>query len=395
MSDKPHILCVDDEPRVLDGLALNLRKHYRVSTALNGHAALQVVDGPEPPIVVVSDMRMPEMDGASLLTHVRERAPDITRILLTGQADIVSAVAAVNHGQVFRFLTKPSAPQALLAAIRDAVEQHRLVTAEKVLLEQTLRGSIAALAEALSLSSPLSFGRALRIKNHVAEIARAAGIPTSWQLDVAATLSQIGSVMLPDSTSEKLYYGRPLACDEAELVERLPQAAIQLIEQIPRLEQVRSIVEQQNQCFDGSGGGPGGDAIPQGSRILKIAIDFDMLEASGMSPDLIFDAMTSLVGRYDPALLAAFARSKSAPQDQPLRELTLADLRVGMVLARDVEVAKSGKLLIGRGQRVTGGLLQQLRNMGAGLVREPLVVRASSAQAGDAYDTSTQQGEGP
>lgn len=374
MSDKPHILCVDDEPRVLEGLALHVRKHYRLSTALNGPAALLVVDSPDPPVVVVSDMRMPEMDGATLLAHVRERSPDITRVLLTGQADIDSAVAAINQGQVFRFLTKPCAPQAFLAAVRDAVDQYRLVTSERVLLEQTLRGSIAALAEALSLSNPLSFGRSVRIKNHVEEIAKAANISTSWQLDVAATVSQIGCVTLPNSICEKLYYGRPLDLDDAKLVERLPQVAIQLIGHIPRLEPVRALVEHQNRNFDGSGGVPAGEAIPQGSRILKIAIDFDMLEASGMSPELIFGTMSSRTGRYDPALLSAFARTKAATQDQRLQEVTLAHLRVGMILLRDVE-AKSGVLLIGRGQEVTGGLLQRLRNMGNGMVREPLLVR--------------------
>jgi response regulator RpfG family c-di-GMP phosphodiesterase len=376
MSDKPHILCVDDEPKVIEGLALHLRRHYRVSTALNGPTALQVVDSPDPPVVVVSDMRMPEMDGATFLAHVRERSPDITRVLLTGQADIDSAVAAINHGQVFRFLTKPCAPQAFLTAVRDAVEQNRLVTAERVLLEQTLRGSIAALAEALSLSNPLSFGRAVRIKNHVQDIAKAAHVPPSWQLDVAATVSQIGCVTLPNSTCEKLYYGRPLDLDDSKLVERLPQVAIQLIGHLPRLEAVRSLVEHQNRSFDGDGGRPAGEDIPQGSRILKIAIDFDMLEASGMSPELIFGTMSSRAGRYDPVLLAAFSRAKAATQDQRLQEVTLANLRVGMVLLRDVE-AKSGVLLIGRGQEVTSGLLQRLRNMGNGLVREPLLVRVN------------------
>lgn len=376
MSDKPHILCVDDEPRVLESLALHLRKYYRVSTALNGAAALQVVDSPDAPVVVVSDMRMPEMDGATFLAHVRERSPDIVRILLTGQTDIDSAAAAVNHGQIFRFLTKPCPPQAFLGAVKDAIEQNRLITAERVLLEQTLRGSIAALAEALSLSNPLSFGRSVRIKNHVVEIAKAARIPVSWQLDVAATLSQIGCVTLPDSTCEKLYYGRPLDLDDAKLVDRLPQAAIQLIEHIPRLEAVRSLVEHQNRNFDGGGTGPVGEAIPQGSRILKIAIDFDMLEAAGMSPELVLGAMTSRTGHYDPGLLAAFSHAKAANQDQHLQEVTLANLRVGMVLVRDVE-AKSGMLLIGRGQQVTDGLLQRLRNMGNGLVREPLLVRVN------------------
>jgi response regulator RpfG family c-di-GMP phosphodiesterase len=374
MNEKLHILCVDDEPRVLEGLGLHLRRFYRLSTATNGQAGLAVIESADPPVVVVSDMRMPEMDGATFLTMVRERAPDITRVLLTGQADIESAVAAVNHGQVFRFLTKPCAPQSFLAAVRDAVEQNRLVTAERVLLEQTLRGSIAALVEILSLSSPLSFGRSVRIKNHVMEIAKAAGIPMTWQLDVAATMSQIGCVTLPASTCEKLYYGKPLESEETKLVDKLPQIGIQLIEHIPRLESVRLLVENQNRNYDGSAGGPAGEAIPQGARILRIAIDYDTLEASGTSTELCLGTLNSRTGRYDPAILAAFAQAKSATHDSGLQEVNLAALRAGMVLMRDVET-KSGVLLIGRGQEVSSGLLQRLRNMGPGFVREPILIR--------------------
>jgi HD-GYP domain-containing protein (c-di-GMP phosphodiesterase class II) len=293
---------------------------------------------------------------------------------LTGQSDIEAAVQAVNHGQVFRFLTKPCSSKAFLSAIRDGVEQHRLVTAERVLLEQTLRGSIAALVEILSLSSPLSFGRSMRIKNHVLEIAKNAGVPLTWQLDVASTLSQIGSVTLPSNLCEKLYYGRPLEPDEAKMVERLPQIGVQLIEHIPRLEIVRSYVEHQNKNFDGSSGTAVGETIPSGARILKLAIDYDTLEAAGMSPELCIGTMKSRVGRYDPALLEAFARAKTKGQNQDVQEVNLAGLRAGMLLVRDVET-KTGVLLIGRGQEVSNGLIQRLRNMGSNSVREPLLVR--------------------
>ena len=161
MTEQPHILCVDDEPKVLEGLVLNLRRHYRVSTASNGQGGLAIVDGNDPPAVVVSDMRMPEMDGAAFLSQVKERSPETIRILLTGQTDLDSAIAAVNHGQVFRFLTKPCNPQNFLTAIEAAAAQHRLVTAERELLEKTLRGSIKALTEILSLANPLILGARL------------------------------------------------------------------------------------------------------------------------------------------------------------------------------------------------------------------------------------------
>ena len=124
MTEKIHVLCVDDEPRLLEGLTLQLRKHFRVSTATTGQKGLEIVDR-DPPAVVVSDMRMPEMNGATFLGHIVERAPNIVRILLTGHADVESAIAAVNHGQIFRYLTKPCPPELLLSVIRAAAEEHQ------------------------------------------------------------------------------------------------------------------------------------------------------------------------------------------------------------------------------------------------------------------------------
>src|ERR1700744_6437999 len=99
--DLPSILCVDDEPRVVDSLAVHLRRDYQVLVANGGNAALQVLKDKGAPAVIVSDMRMPGMDGATLLKHVRQLYPDTTRILLTGETGRATAVAAVNEGQIF------------------------------------------------------------------------------------------------------------------------------------------------------------------------------------------------------------------------------------------------------------------------------------------------------
>ena len=112
MDENIHVLCVDDEPRVTEALAMNLRRHFRVSTALNGQAGLAIVDSNDSPTVVVSDMRMPEMDGAAFLSQVREHAPVPVRILLTGQADIELAVSWVNFtAKSFAFLPSPARPK--------------------------------------------------------------------------------------------------------------------------------------------------------------------------------------------------------------------------------------------------------------------------------------------
>ena len=107
MKGNPKILCVDDEPAVLEGLKMNLRRRFDVLTATSGAAALEVLEREEGIAVLMSDMRMPSMDGATLLAKARERWPFVVRLLLTGQADMNSAISAVNEGQIFRFLTKP------------------------------------------------------------------------------------------------------------------------------------------------------------------------------------------------------------------------------------------------------------------------------------------------
>jgi serine phosphatase RsbU (regulator of sigma subunit) len=128
----PQVLCVDDEPNVLEGLRLHLERHYRMSTATSGAEALALLDCEGPYAVVISDMRMPEMDGAAFLSQVRQRFPDTVRLLLTGHADVHSAVTAVNDGQIFRFLTKPCAPAALLSAVQEANEQYCLIMKERL-----------------------------------------------------------------------------------------------------------------------------------------------------------------------------------------------------------------------------------------------------------------------
>jgi DNA-binding NtrC family response regulator len=179
----PTVLCVDDEERVLEGLVLHLRKGYRVHTALSGELALKKLQEIGGAAVVVSDMRMPKMDGAALLHQVMLHYPDTSRILLTGEASRDSVVSAVNEGQIFRFLIKPCAPDRLKAAIDAGIRQHRLASSERVLLQETLMGSIRALVDVLSMTNPHAFGRASRLKRLAMEIAEALGHPQFWELE--------------------------------------------------------------------------------------------------------------------------------------------------------------------------------------------------------------------
>ena len=369
---RDRILCVDDEPNVLEGLQLHLERLYSMSTATSGAEALGLLDREGPYAVVISDMRMPAMDGAAFLGEVRQRFPDTVRLLLTGHADVNSAVAAVNEGQIFRFLTKPCPPAALLAAVQAANDQYRLVTAERVLLEETLHGSIKALTDVLALTQPLAFGRGMRLRKSVAELARKIDMKERWQIEVAAMLSQIGCATLPAETVEKFYFGQDLSEDERKQVSQLPHVAERLLGNIPRLEAVRAML-----LGAGEGGHATSPLATQGAQMLRIALDCDVLESQGLSIQAALGTMRGREKRYDSALLEAFAEVRGsvdqADQKEEIKELPLRSLRVGMVLLSDLYM-QNGMLLAVRGYEITPGFEERAKNWRPGSVREPVRV---------------------
>jgi response regulator RpfG family c-di-GMP phosphodiesterase len=361
----PRILFVDDEPDLLAALGRNLRRWpLRISTAACGAEALDLLRNGETYAVIVSDLRMPGMDGVTLLGQAREIAPDTVRILFTGTGDLEHAVAAINKGSIFRFLTKPCPTTLMALNLSAAVEQHRLITAERVLLEHTLHGSIKALLDILAVASPIAFGRASLIRESVGRVATMLGVKDRWQVEVAAMLSQIGSVILPAATLERVYQGHPLSDAERAMVKRMPGVVVQVLGNIPRLEPVLDILHYQEKAFDGSGppaGGLIGEAIPWGARALRVALDIDSLERQGLPATLAFDTLRGRIGKYDPEILETLARIRNTAPQSRVRELPLQLLRAGMILAQDGR-AETGILVVARGQELTPGLLGKMHN---------------------------------
>jgi CheY-like chemotaxis protein len=371
------ILCVDDEPHVLEGLALHLRRRYQVARATSGAAGLKLLEEDPSISVVISDMRMPAMDGAAFLSQVRQIAPDTVRLLLTGQAQIESAVAAVNEGGIFRFLTKPCPPAALMAAVDAAAAQHRLVTAERVLLEQTLQGSIKALTDVLSLTNPRLFGRASRAKHYVTEVAKELGVAERWQVEVAALLSPLGSIALPTETAERHYSGQPLSLAEKEMVARVPALTDQLLASIPRLEIVRAMLstaENSSPELAIPWNHPQRQVILTGAAILRATLDFAALEARGHTSAVALDTLRDRPDVYDPKILDAIhvTRGLLAEGDE-IQELPLSELFLGMILLEDAK-GDSGVLLAARGFEVTPGFVERARNFRQNSLSVPLRV---------------------
>lgn len=376
-SQRVQVLCVDDERAVLEGLSLHLRRRYHVHTAQSGAEGLEILSKEPSIAVVISDMRMPGMDGATFLTRAHEAVPDTVRLLLTGQADMDSAIAAINQGRIFRFLTKPCPPATVMAAVEAAVEQNRLITSERVLLEDTLRGSIKALTDILALTNPLSFGRATRIKQIVSELAGKLQVRETWQVEVAAMLSQLGTMTLPPETVEKLYLGSPLSPEEQKMTARAPAITEQLVRNIPRLDGVADILgalDRKRKAVDAVAADTRLAHIELMAQVLRAALDFDALDTKGSSGTLAINTMRGRLERYEPRVLDALAELRGAEGPRVgIREVSLAVLCVGMVLVDDVKM-KSGMLLVARGFEVTAGFLERIRNLPSGTVKEPLRV---------------------
>ena len=166
------ILLVDDELNVLLAYQRHIRNKFTVIMAESGDKGIAALKEQGPFAVVVSDYRMPGMDGIQFLSQSHKLAPDTVRIMLTGYANVDSAVNAVNEGNIFRFLTKPCTPEMFINALTAGVEQYKLVTAERELLEKTLKGSIKVLTDILSILSPVAHWQTSRLGRMAKKLAK-------------------------------------------------------------------------------------------------------------------------------------------------------------------------------------------------------------------------------
>lgn len=365
MAGKHKVLFVDDDPEILASFQRAFRRKYQVDTALGPIRALEAVTERGPYAVVVSDLRMPALDGIELFTRLHRVCPDTVRVMLTGHADMDAAMDAVNAGHVFRFLIKPCAEEDLDEALAAAAALHVQAVTEKEFLKGALRGIIRVLTDLLSLLNPEAMARSLRIKRLVADMARYLEAPDPWRIDLAVTLSQLGGVVVPESLFAALRAGRPLEGDAARLFARHPALAADLLGNIPRLGEVAEIIRHQDTPFSGGAAGdPSGTAIPLGARLLKVTLDFDRLLVSGRSREEALSSMAGRAGDYDPALLEVLGILAGAREGYRRGAATVETLAPGMVLDEDV-LLPGGEKAACAGQVADAALVGRLRALGA------------------------------
>lgn len=372
------VLLVDDDVNILDAYKRVLRGKLELSVAASGKEALNILKKSSPFAVIVSDYRMPEMDGVQVLTQARDLFPDTVRIMLTGQADMQAAIDAINQGNIFRFLTKPCPSEIFMKQVYAGMEQYRLINAERELLNQTLKGSIKVLVDILALVNPMAFSRLGLIRSLAKNLATQLGVKDIWEVELAALLSQIGCVTVPPQILQRAFCQENLTSQETELFYSHPQIGCDLLKNIPRMEEVAEAINYQMKNFDGSGypSSPHReDDIPLISRILRVAGDFESLISTPMPEVRAIRIMQERVGIYDPVILDILnAEVIKLEQERTPILYAIYELTPGMILAEDV-LDGNGLVLITKYQEITDVLITRLKNFSRmGMVQEPIKV---------------------
>ena len=363
------ILCVDDEESILKGFQLNLRKDFELHMASNGAEGLEVFDRERGFALVLSDMRMPEMNGATMLSEIKKRDHEVVTVLLTGHTDFESAMAAVNEGNVFRMLSKPCPPDTLIKVLNAGLEQHDLIKSKRILLDKTLRGAVDALAQSLSTAKPLFFGRAQRVRRLANELADMLNVPNRWRVDVASVFSQLGYISLPESVCEDVYHKKDLSPEVKKLVKKLPGDIQNLIGKIPGLEEVDAILQKIDVQYryekdDGKG-------TRLLASILRVSLDFDFYEELGHDRSVIVQTLKARKDEYDPLVTNSLSNLLVvAEQKFQLEEIAIKNLEVGMRLAQELRL-DDGFLIASCGADVDRQLLKVIRNYNSCYAESP------------------------
>src|SRR5882762_7133784 len=353
------ILLVDDDPNLLDGYRRSLSREFLLETALGAQPALKLAAENGPYAVVVSDMRMPGMDGIQFLSKIKAQSPETTRVMLTGNADMDTAVLAINEGSIFRFLNKPCTKEIMAKTLTAALVQYRLVTAEKQLLEQTLSGSIQVLTEVLSLVNPAAFSRAERARRYIHHIVSAMGLGNPWQYEVAAMLSQLGCVTLPPETIDAVYGGKTLTPDQQAQYDAHPGVAYDLLSKIPRLEPIAWMIDHQNRPVAETGSSA--PDMRLGAKILRLTLAYEKLIHTGVPRSEAAHTLSRQNRDFSPEFFQALVTLDPNAEEGGIRKCRIDELACGMIIQQEVRTY-DGTLLVSKGQEVTSPLLTKLKN---------------------------------
>ncbi|MBX2861628.1 MAG: response regulator [Vampirovibrio sp.] len=392
--DVMNVLVVDDEENILRSLKRLLRQEEVSVTITDSPAeALDLIKQQEFALVL-SDQRMPDMQGSQLLEKVCELSPHTGRIVLTGYADTQAAVDAINCGKVDRYLSKPWDDDQLRLVVRDAVKQYKLAAHNKKLqaqvmkqlvelrmlnsrldkkvvaqteeattlntkLEDSFKASVQVMANLCEMHSSLLGSHAKRVSQLSQSVAETLGVTdeeTLFQIEVAAMLHDIGKIGMPAGLLEKPE--GMMTTMEQELLKSHVEQGEAILRTMPNLEEAALYVRHHHERFDGMGYPDKlkGEPIPLGARIIACVDAYDKLlnPRQGFESASAEKALKNLQNRcpdeFDPVIVEALRRcilANGTPTAQTVEmEIQPQDLRTGMVLSRDLVTVRNKTLLL-------------------------------------------------
>ncbi len=378
------VLLLDDDVNILRSYQRVMHKKYELVTFESAREAIAAFKTDGPFAVVISDYRMPEMDGVEFLSAVRKISPDSIRIMLSGQAEKDVAIEAVNQGNIFRFLNKPCPVDLFLFHVKAAVEQYELLMAERELLDNTLKGSIRVLIDILSIVSPLAFKQASRLPVMARKVATRMKVERLWEMELAAMLSQIGCVTIPVQILEKREKGIPLNEWEYKMFSYHPQTGKNLLAKIPRLDNIAEAIGVQLKRYDEEKSDPAhGKHISLLGRILKAVLDLDSILQTGKTRKEALDIMRGNYEWYDPQVFAALeAELMDVEEGYIVKTVWLHDITPGMVTAEAIRDVK-GVDLIPAYTEISELLHMRLMNFAKfSFINEPVKILETTANKG-------------
>ena len=405
------LLFVDDEGNILSSLKRLFRPcGYRIFTAESGAQGLEIMQR-EAVDLVVSDMRMPEMSGAQFLEQVNARWPDTIRILLTGHAEIGATIDAINKGHIYRYISKPWEDNDIVLAIRQALHQRALESANRSLeeltrkqneelkdlnanLEQKVRARTEEVRQTMGfleiahdklkrdfITSIRVFSNLIEMREgamaghsrRVAELSRAiaqkmkVNDADAQDIFLAALLHDVGKIGFPDYLLEKSFAN--LTSEERLDVSKHPVKGQTALMALEPLNGAAKLIRSHHERFDGLGFPDKlqGLAIPLGARIIALANEYDSVQIGMLlskrlkQADAVLFIQEGSGKRYDPAVVDAFMSVMESAahvvQEQALRP---EQLRPGMVLSRDL-LSGQGDLLLSKDHLLDASLIDQIR----------------------------------
>ena len=400
------LLAVDDEPNILAALRRVLRATgWRILTAGHAQAALTLL-ATEPVDAVLSDMRMPDMNGVQLLEQIGQRWPRTARLLLTGEADLASTIAAINRGQLHRYIAKPWNDEELVLTLRQIAERQQLEADKHALerltqqqndelkalnagletrvalrteelatandrLKRNYLTSIKAFTALIELRDSAQIGHARQVADLARRIAQAMALDAECARDlpIAALLHDIGHIGLSDAVLARPMHR--LGGEELRRYRLHPVLGEQALLASDDMQGVAPLIRSHHERWDGRGfpDGLSGAAIPLGARILAVADAYEDLRSGridGQALSLLNARHAVIAGRgsrFDPDVISAFDSLFSVAPSTPVvpsLRLRTADLRAGQTLTEDF-MSPEGVLLLSAGQRLNDSLIDRIR----------------------------------